>query len=391
MSEKPTAPAVALPTMPAPFTSAQLTAGLLAIAALEFGQGFLAPLLVGVLLSVALVPPVRWLARVMPRAVAAAIVVLAIAGAGAGTAYVLSDDAIRSSRELPALLREVRTAIASASSRAGVLRQLQQAVSELEHSTRSAPSGGAAKVTIVEPLDVQWGVMAGTRRIARLLGDATLLSFLVYFLLAAGDLFRLKFVRLAGDRLSHRKVTVQMLDEITDKIGRFMVYQAWSGVVVGAATWLAFHALGVRYAGLWGVAAGLLNWVPYFGPTVVMAASAAAAFVQFHSPAMAAGVAAVSLVITGLEGFVAAPLLLGRAARVNTVATFVALMFWGWLWGGVGLLVAVPVLMVVKTVADHVEPLRSLSELLGERDPAGRPAATAAPDGTAPSVVTEPA
>lgn len=382
MPETPTI-ADALPSVPAPFTSGQLTAGLVTVAALEFGEGFFAPLLVGLLLSIALVPPVRWLSRVMPRALAAAAVVVTIVAAGGATAYVLSDDIFRSSRELPSLVRELRSAIASASSRAGVIGQLQQAVSDLERSARSAPAGGAAKVTIVEPIDVQWGVMLGTRRVLGLLGDLTLLLFLVYFLLATGDLFRLKFVRLAGDRLSHRKITVQMLDEIGAKIGRFMVYQAWSGVAVGVATWLAFLGLGVEYAGLWGLAAGLLNWVPYFGPTVVMAASAAAAFLQFHSVPQAIAVAAASLVITALEGFVAAPLLLGRAARVNTVATFVALMFWGWLWGGVGLLVAIPVLMIVKTIADHVEPMRGLSELLGERDGTARPAPSPATEAVA--------
>jgi predicted PurR-regulated permease PerM len=110
-----------------------------------------------------------------------------------------------------------------------------------------------------------------------------------------------------------------------------------------------------------------------------MAGSALAAFVQFQSVTMAVMVAAVSVVVTGLEGFVLAPLMLGRAARVNTVATFVALMFWGWLWGGVGLVIAVPVLMIVKTIADHVESLAPLSELLAERDAPARPSAA---DGT---------
>jgi predicted PurR-regulated permease PerM len=71
--------------------------------------------------------------------------------------------------------------------------------------------------------------------------------------------------------------------------------------------------------------------------------------------------------ITSLEGFLLAPIALGRAARVNSVAVFVAVMFWGWMWGSPGMLLAVPILMIVKTVADHVESLQSLSELLDER------------------------
>lgn len=82
---------------------------------------------------------------------------------------------------------------------------------------------------------------------------------------------------------------------------------------------------------------------------------------------MLALVALASVAITSLEGFLLAPIALGRAARVNSVAIFVAVMFWGWMWGPIGLILAVPVLMIVKTVADHVESLSSVSELLGDR------------------------
>lgn len=370
MADRPAVPSHdTLPAVPIPLsiTSARLTAVVLAIAALEYGQGFFAPLAAAVLLSIALAPPVRWLSRLMPRGLAAAVVVLAIVGIGAAAGYTLSDDLARSSRELPGLVRQLRSAVAAASPRDGLIRQLQQAVSELQRSA-STPDTGAAKVTIVEPVDVQWGVMAGTRRLAEWLSLAALMLFLVYFLLATGDLFKQRLVKLAGDRWSHRKVTMQLLDEITVKIGRFVFYQVWSGLLVGAVTWIAFSLFGVRYAGLWGVAAAVLNCVPYVGPTAVMAGSALAAFIQFQSLTTAAMVAGVSVLVTGLEGFVFAPLMLGRAARVNTVATFVALMFWGWLWGGIGLVIAVPVLMIVKTIADHVESLAPLSELLAERE-----------------------
>ncbi|MEY4636608.1 MAG: hypothetical protein RJA55_2406, partial [Acidobacteriota bacterium] len=177
---------------------------------------------------------------------------------------------------------------------------------------------------------------------------------------------KMKFVKLGGARLSERKISLQMIEEVNAKIGRFVFYQAWSGVLVGLLTWLAFWWLGVRYAGLWGVAAGLLNVVPYAGPTFIMGASALAAMIQFQSIGMVMLVASVSVAITGLEGFLLAPLFLGQAAQVNAVAVFVAVMFWGWLWGGVGLIIAVPVLMIVKTIADHVESLEGLRELLSD-------------------------
>jgi predicted PurR-regulated permease PerM len=359
-------PAAVLREVPTQITAPQVIAFLMAMAALYYGRGFLAPLLVAVLAAVALAPPVRQLSKAMPRWLASALVVFTLTGAVAFTAWMLSDDLAAFSRRLPAIVRDIRETIQSASPRQGLLRQLQQAVTELEQTTTQKPSA-ATQVQIVEPMDVQRQMMSGARRAGDFLLQGVLLLFLVYFLLASGELFKQKLVKLSGDRLSQRKVTVSMIDDITAKIGRFVFYQFWSGIVVGIATWVCFWGLGVRYAGLWGVAAGVLNCIPYFGPTVVMVASAVAALLQFKSLVMMAAVSGTSVAITSLEGFLLTPIFLGAAARVNSVAIFVSVMFWGWMWGALGMLLAVPILMIVKTIADHVESLSSLSELLAER------------------------
>jgi predicted PurR-regulated permease PerM len=366
-SQDPGKPIAALPEVPTKITSGQVIATLLIVAALYYGKGLLAPLLVAVLVSVSLAPLVRVLARAMPRGLASGLVVAGIAGVLGLTAYTLSDEVVVFSRQLPQIIREVRATIASASPRQGLIRQIQQAMTELEKTAASAPAANATPVTIVAPVDVQREMMSGVGTIAGYLAQGILMMFLIYFLLASGDFFKQQFVKLGGSRLSQRKVTHQMIDEITEKIGRFVVYQVWSGAVVGGVTWLAFAWMGVRYAGLWGVAAGVLNCVPYFGPTLILGASAVAALIQFQSLTMMALVALVSVVITALEGFLLAPVMLGHAARVNTVAVFVAIMFWGWIWGSLGLVVAVPILMIVKTVADHVESLSTLSALLSDR------------------------
>jgi predicted PurR-regulated permease PerM len=157
-----------------------------------------------------------------------------------------------------------------------------------------------------------------------------------------------------------------MIEEIISKIGRFVFYMFWSGLLVGVVTWLAFEAMGVRYAALWGIAAGVLNCIPYFGPTAIMVASAVAAVIQFRDVTMVLLVSGVSVVITSLEGYLLAPIMLGQAARANSVSVFVAVMFGGWMWGALGMLLAVPVLMIVKTVAEHVESLSAVNELLSE-------------------------
>ena len=368
MAESEAKPAATIPEVPSNIRPTQIIALLLSLAALRYAAEFVVPILVAILAAIALAPPVRQLSRAFPRWLASAIVVVGIAGAVAVTTWALSDDIAAFSRRLPSIVRDIRGAIQSASPRQGLIRQLQQAVTELEQTAAPKPTPrDATPVTIVEPVDVQQQVMAWARRAGSFLMEAVLLMFLIYFLLASGEFFKTKFVKLGGDRLSQRKVTLQMIDEMTSKIGSYIFYQFWSGALVGVVTWLAFYALGVRYAGLWGVAAGVLNWIPYFGPTVVMIASAVAALVQFKTLAMTAAVAGASVVITSLEGYILTPIMLGQAARVNSVAVFISVMFWGWMWGVPGLLLAVPIIMIVKTIADHVESLSTVSELLGER------------------------
>ena len=110
----------------------------------------------------------------------------------------------------------------------------------------------------------------------------------------------------------------------------------------------------------------MLNTIPYFGPTVVAIAAFAFGFVQFDSVRQATIVAMASLTITTIEGMFITPLLVSRMAGMNPVAVFLGLLFWGWLWGVVGMLLAVPLLMTMKSVADRVDDLKPLAELLGE-------------------------
>jgi predicted PurR-regulated permease PerM len=124
--------------------------------------------------------------------------------------------------------------------------------------------------------------------------------------------------------------------------------------------------LKVSYAGLWGLAAGVLNCVPYLGPLIVAGGLLLASLVQFGSLGTAVIVASVSMVITSIEGFIFTPLVLGRAVRLNPVAIFIAFLFWGWLWGAWGLLLAMPLLMIIKTVAESVDDLAPFAELLSD-------------------------
>jgi predicted PurR-regulated permease PerM len=161
-------------------------------------------------------------------------------------------------------------------------------------------------------------------------------------------------------------VTVEAIDQIGERVAQSLSHLVLMGILVGVATWLAFSWMGVQYAALWGIAAAVMNAVPYFGPTVVAALATVAAFLQFASFGIAAAVGAVSLAITAVEGFLLTPMLFGQAVRVNPVAVFVSALFWGWLWGGWGLLLSLPLLVIVKTIAESVTDLKPLAEMLSD-------------------------
>jgi predicted PurR-regulated permease PerM len=159
---------------------------------------------------------------------------------------------------------------------------------------------------------------------------------------------------------------VEVIDEIHLSLERFIVVVvATNGVVAGAA-WAAFWWLGLNNSAMWGVFGGALNTIPYVGSALSTGVFFIVAFLQFDSLETAALVAGAFIVITGLEGMWLKPWLMGRTARMNNVAVFVGLLFWGWLWGPWGMLLAYPIMMVIKTVADHVERMHPVAELLSE-------------------------
>ena len=346
--------------------SLQTLAVLAVFWSLYVARDLLAPMLLAVVVAVALSPLVRALTRFMRLWIASALVMSTVLVAVALTAFALSDEAMELGEQLPKIARNVRIAVTRAAPSNGILGRVQQAATELERAAAPLPATPATPVTVVTPVDLRRSLMAGAWTVAGWTGNLILFSFFVFALLSSGDMFKRKLVRISGEQLSKRKVTVQAIDEMTSQIRAYLSYQIWSGMVVGAITAAAFAWMGVEHFALLGVAAGVLNSVPYLGPALVMAAAAAAALSQFGSLQMAASVALVSLVITSIEGFVLCPLVLGRASRTNTVAVFVSLMFWTWLWGPAGLVLAVPILMIVKSLASRVESLSQLNELLAE-------------------------
>jgi predicted PurR-regulated permease PerM len=173
-------------------------------------------------------------------------------------------------------------------------------------------------------------------------------------------------VEIIGPTLARKRITVEILNQIASQIERFLLVQFFTSAVVGVATGFALWWLGVQLPGAWGVVAGVFNSVPYFGALIVTALLAAVAFVQFGDLQMPLLVGGITLLITSLEGFVLTPLLTGRVAQINTVAIFIALIFWSWIWGIPGLLLAVPMTISIKAVCDRIEGFQPVGKLLGD-------------------------
>lgn len=348
-------------------------ATILVVAGLRAAAGFLVPLVFGIVLALTFAPVVRRLERVMARWVASALVVVTVVGGLGGFAYAMSDEASMAVAGLPAATRSLRQTLRGlVRGGEGTLSQLQSAAKELqrtanENSESPTTPSGVTPVQVVEPpVDFNNFVWFGSQGVLTFLGSLALIAFLVYFLLASGDLFKRKLVRLSGERLSQRRITVQVIDQIGERVGKAMLHLLFAGVLVGVATWAMLWWFGVNYPVLWGIAAGLFNCIPYLGPAVVAAALFLGSLMQFNDPATAALVAGGSLVITTIEGSLFTPIVFGRSVSLNPVAVFVSFMFWGWLWGLPGMFLALPLLTIVKTVAESVEGFAPAAELLSD-------------------------
>jgi len=365
-----------VPSVPVDIRNAALTvlAVFAAVFMLQYAQSVLIPVVIGLLVSYALDPMVTGMAkRHVPRPIGAALLLLALIAGCSYLIYGVRGEVNAVIEQLPTAAHRLRMTLENDQPRtATAIQQVQKAATELEKAASQAAAPPPApndvqKVQVEAPaFNVNDYLMWGSMSIAAGVGQLVLILFLVYFLLASGDLYRRKLVKIVGPSLSKKRITVQILSDIDRQIEMFLVVQLFTSAIVAVATWAAFRWLGVQQAGLWGILAGIFNSIPYFGPVLVTAATAVVAFMQFGTIRMALVVGLTSLAITSLEGFLLTPWLTSRAARMNAVAVFVGLLFWGWIWNVWGMLLAVPMLMVLKAICDHVDDFKGVGELLGE-------------------------
>ena len=347
-------------------------AAILAVAALVFAHALLVPLTVGILLSYMLEPAVALLVRWrIPRLIGATLVFVATIALVTGGAYSLRHQATVALDNLPTAMARLRVALQdrmAAHSTPHPVTQMEKAAAELrrligEPETLKRPAIEVAPAP--HPFQIPEAVWTGSLTITELISDIVIVLVLAYYLLIAGDFFRRRLIEIAGPTLSEKKITLQILENISTQIERYVFVRALISVIVALLTASLLWLIGLPQAGLWGAAAGALNIVPYVGSGSVAVAAALAGFLQFRSFSMALATGGIVVGVAVLEAYGLTPWLSSRAGAMNPAAVFVGLVFWGWVWGVPGLLLAVPMLMITKAVCEHVDVLEPVATLLG--------------------------
>jgi predicted PurR-regulated permease PerM len=343
---------------------------LIAMFALHWAQTFCVSLLMGILIAYALNPVVVRLQRMrVPRWAGSTLVMVALCAAGVFAAGSLGEQVGAVLEQVPQAVRKVSAKLTERTGEPGTLEKVQAAAREIEKATiqvaGDAPAKRAPAVVVEQPgFKLSSFLWTNSLAVASFAGQAVMVLFLAFFLLLSGEAFKRKFLRLAGPSLEKRRITLQMMEQINVSIQNFMFMLFTTNTALAILTWIAFYVIGLENAGAWALAAGLLHFIPYAGPAVTAAAVGLAAFLQFGTYAMALAAAGASIAIATLIGMVAATFMTGKQARMNSAAVFVALLFWGWLWGVWGLLLAIPIIVTVKVAAEFIEQLHPVAELL---------------------------
>ena len=347
---------------PAPCVDVRSVAltGLFIIACLWFlhaAATLVVPLTLALLLHFLLIPVVRAMKRYrLPEPVAAAVVLLAVTGGVATAGQQLANPALEWVERAPQAIRTIEQK----------LHPVRESMAQVSHATqaldRAAQGGGQDSIRRVKiHTDWQTPMVNLTGQVLGAIGTTLLL---LYFLLASGDLFLGKMMRVLS-RQEDRDCAIRIVTGVERQLSRYLFQTLLIQAGLGIALWLVLWALGMPNPGLWAAAAAVLQIIPYIGSLLVLIMIAIVSAVTFDQAWMMAAPVLAYLGLTFLKGFVT-PVFLGRRLVLNRVAVLVSLIFFGWMWGVTGTLLAVPLLASLKIMCDHIAGLQALGEFLAE-------------------------
>jgi len=327
---------------------------------LYFARSFLLPIVLAILFSLVLSPVVRGLKRLhIPEPLGAGLVLAILLGALVGGVYQLAGPAYDWMAKAPQSLRKVEAR----------LREFKRPVQTLGRATEqvekiaqvgSNPAPGQAVAVNAPSLGAR--IFSQT---TELLADAAMMFILLFFLLASGDLFLRKLIKVLPS-LEDKRRAVDIARQIESEISTYLSTIAMINVGLGLAAAAAMYFIGLPNPLLWGALVTLVNFVPYLGPLTCYGVFAIVGFLTFPDLLHALLPVGAFLVLNVLEAYIVSPLVLGRRLTLNPVVLFLGLTFWGWLWGIVGAILAVPIMVVFKIFCDHIEPLAPVGEFLGD-------------------------
>ncbi|MEO9339185.1 AI-2E family transporter [Mesorhizobium sp. SB112] len=329
----------------------------MAVYALYFGRDFFMPVILACLLALMLTPIVRFLRkRGIPEAVSATVLVIISVIAIGVTGYFLSGPVIALINDAPQIGRQLTEKLAHLR---GPFEQLLSVSHQIERVTETAQEPGVQRVVVAQP-----GIISQAAGNILSAGTTTAVTFVLsLFLLASGTMFYEKIIQ-SFTRLSEKKRALRVVYDVELEISRYLLTIALINAALGFAIAMGLWAIGMPNPFVFGVAAALLNFLPYIGAFMTILLVTAIAIVSFSSLSFAMIAPAYVLLCNIIEGQFLTPLVVGRRLEINAVAIFVAVAFWSWLWGFVGALIAVPLLVVVKVFCDNFEGLRHVGNFL---------------------------
>lgn len=331
---------------------------LLSLYTLYFARDVFLPVVLAYILSSILAPPVRWLKRIYIAELAGAGLVLSVVlGLSAYGVYRLSDPAMEWVQEAPQTLAKVRAKLRGL---AGPVEQAKETTKELEKMTWGATRQEDETVEVKKPGLGEY-IFSGTQTLIFTVGVTIVL---LYFLLASGDLFLLKLVKVLPT-LEDKKRAVEICREIERDISKYLWTVTLVNAGLGIAVGLTMYFLGMPNPALWGAMAAFLNYIPYLGALIGIVVIAIAATLTFDDPVLILAAPSAYFLWQIIESYFITPLALGRSLALNPVIIFVWLIFWGWIWGVAGALLAVPLLAMLKIICHHFDASAPLAEFLG--------------------------
>lgn len=350
-------------------TTAMIVLATLAVVySLYFARAFLIPIVFAILLDFLLSPLVRLLNKArIPNAVGACLVVLAVLGVAALGVTQLAGPVKTFLDDAPASVTKAQREVGK------LLRPLEQVRVNAERvaAATDGPTAGAkpAQVVVVGPSFASRLVGSTQRLLAGFLQTMLLLLFL----LAGGDLFLEKTIKLLP-LLQDKKKAVRIAREIESAVSVYLIANLGINVVEGIMVGGALYALGLPNALLWGVLTVAMEFIPYIGAIVMLVMLTIASLSTFDGIGHVLMVPGAFLLANFIQGNIVTTLVLGRRLALNSVALFVGLTFWFWIWGIPGAFIGVPLLSIMKICCDHIEALAPVGEFLGARDEAPRAA-----------------